>query len=109
MSLQPYDALETRLPAEREAALMAALPGHVRAAQAVPALAERLAGVQPERITSRAALAQLPVTRKHELFEQQKARRHGSVFGGYSALGWARQPGLRPARRVYQSACSVVQ
>jgi phenylacetate-CoA ligase len=103
MSTHPYDALETRSPAQREAALMAALPGHLRAAMAVPALAERLAGVQPDAVQSRAALARLPVTRKHELFEQQKARHGGSVFGGYSALGWTAQRALRPARRVYQS------
>jgi phenylacetate-CoA ligase len=103
MNERPYDALEIRSPAEREAALMAALPGHLRAAQAVPALAERLAGVSPDDVRSRAALARLPVTRKHELFEQQKARHAGSVFGGYSALGWASQRALRPARRVYQS------
>ena len=103
MSTRPYDALEARTPAGREAALMAALPGHLRAALAVPALAERLAGVQPDEVRSRAALARLPVTRKHELLEQQKARRGGSVFGGYSALGWTAQRALRPAKRVYQS------
>ena len=103
MSLPPYDALETRRPADREAALMAALPGHLRDAMAVPALAQHLAGVQPDAVNTRAALARLPVTRKHELFEQQKARHGGSVFGGYSALGWTGQRALRPARRVYQS------
>ncbi len=103
MSTRPYDALEARTPAGREAALMAALPGHLRAALAVPALAERLTGVQPDEVRSRAALARLPVTRKHELLKQQKARRGGSVFGGYSALGWTAQRALRPAKRVYQS------
>ena len=103
MNTRPYDAMERRPAAEREAALMAALPGHLRAAMAVPALAERLSGVQPDAVQSRAALAQLPVTRKHELFEQQKARHGGSVFGGYSALGWNTQRALRPARRVFQS------
>jgi phenylacetate-CoA ligase len=100
------DALETRSPEQREAALMAALPAQVRAALAVPALAERLQGVDPDTITSRAALALLPVTRKHELFERQQQQREqagGNVFGGYSALGWASQPALRRARRVYQS------
>jgi phenylacetate-CoA ligase len=103
MSNRPYDALETRSSAERESALMAALPAQVRAAQAVPAMAERLAGVDPADICSRAALARLPVTRKHELFELQKARHAGSVFGGFSALGWSSQKALRTARRVYQS------
>ena len=103
MSLRPHDALEVRDPMERETALLAALPAHVQAAQAVPAMAERLAGVQPNSVNSRAALAQLPVTRKHELFEQQKSRHAGSVFGGFSALGWNTQRALRPAKRVYQS------
>ena len=95
--------LENRDPAVREAALMAALPGQVRAAQAVPALAQRLAGVEADGVCTRAALARLPVTRKHELLDLQKARHGGSVFGGFSALGWNTQKALRPARRVYQS------
>jgi phenylacetate-CoA ligase len=103
MSLHPHDALELRDPLERESHLLAALPAHLRAALAVPAMAERLADVQPDTVNTRAALAQLPVTRKHELFEQQKARHAGSVFGGFSALGWATQRALRPAKRVYQS------
>jgi len=103
MSTSPYDALETRAPDEREAALMAALPGHVMAALAVPALAQRLAGVDPLAVCSRAQLAALPVTRKSELLEHQRSRHTGQVFGGYSALGWNSQRALRPARRVYQS------
>jgi len=95
--------LETRDAATREAALMAALPAQLRAAMAVPALAQRLAGSEPDQVTSRAALARLPVTRKHELLDLQKARHAGSVFGGFSALGWNAQRALRPARRVYQS------
>jgi len=95
--------LETRDAAAREAALMAALPAQLRAAMAVPALAQRLAGSEPDLVTSRAALARLPVTRKHELLELQKAHHADSVFGGFSALGWNAQRALRPARRVYQS------
>ena len=83
-----YDAQETRDPAQREAALMAALPGHVaRAQQATSAFAESLAGVDAAGITSRAALAKLPVLRKHELLERQKALRAQDPFGGYSAIG----------------------
>jgi len=82
---------------------MAALPAQLRAALAVPALAERLAGIDPDAVTSRAALARLPVTRKQELFERQQAQRAHNVFGGYSALGWTAQRALRAARRVYQS------
>ena len=100
----PYhDGLETRTPEVREAALMAALPVQLRAARAVPAMAERLADVDPDAVVTRAALARLPVTRKHELLERQLAQRATDVFGGYSALGWSAQRALRPAQRVYQS------
>jgi phenylacetate-CoA ligase len=103
MSVETLDPLEVRAPAQREAALMAALPAQVRAALAVPALAERLAGVDPDAVNSRAALARLPVTRKQELFERQQAQRGVDVFGGFSALGWNAQKAVRRARRVYQS------
>ena len=84
-----YDALETRTPAEREAALLAALPAQVAHAQkASAAFASILAGVDAAAITSRAALAQLPVTRKYELLERQQAGRAANVFGGFSALGF---------------------
>jgi phenylacetate-CoA ligase len=99
-----FDALETRDPAVREAALLAALPAQVAAAQRLPAFAERLRGIDAEAVTTRAALATLPVTRKHELLERQQAARAagGDPFGGFSAIGW-RALGLRPARRVFQS------
>ena len=71
-----YDALETRSTQERDAALMAALPGQVAHAQChAPALGQILAGVDAASITTRAALARLPVTRKHELLERQSAER----------------------------------
>ena len=83
------DALEIRAPAEREAALLAALPAQiVHARTASKAFADILAGVDPARITSRAALACLPVTRKHELLERQQAQRAQNVFGGFSTLGF---------------------
>ncbi len=101
---QPYDALEVRDPAAREAALMASLPGCVRHAQTrTDAMAERLAGIDANQITSRTALATLPVVRKHELLERQQAQRAIDPFGGHSAIGWT---GLRRpdgARRVHQS------
>jgi phenylacetate-CoA ligase len=62
-----YDALETRDPGEREADLLAQLPAVLAVAMRAPAYAERLSGVEPAAITSRAALAQLPVLRKSEL------------------------------------------
>ncbi len=86
-----FDTLETRDTAVREAALLAALPGQITQAQAqASAFTELLAGVKANDIHSRAALAQLPVTRKHELLERQQAQRSagGNVFGGFSAIGF---------------------
>ena len=83
------DALETRAPAEREAALLAALPAqiaHARTASA--AFANILAGIDPATITSRAALATLPVTRKSDLLARQQAERASNVFGGFSTIGF---------------------
>jgi phenylacetate-CoA ligase len=99
-----YDALEPRDPAEREAALLAALPGHIAQAQrATGAFAESLAGVQASAIDSRAALARLPVIRKHELLERQQALRAQDPFGGFSAIGWRGLRAGRGAKRVFQS------
>ncbi len=98
-----FDPLETRAPEQREGTLLAALPAQLRAAMAAPAMAERMAGIDPAAITSRSALAALPVTRKSELLERQKAQRAIDPFGGFSAIGWARLGTRRPARRVFQS------
>lgn len=68
---------------------MAALPGQIAHAQAhSAAMAEILRGVDASAVNSRAALAQLPVTRKHELLDRQKALRAagGDAFGGFAAL-----------------------
>jgi len=88
------DALETRDPAAREAALLAALPGQIAHAQKnAPAFAEILKDINAADITSRNALAKLPVIRKYELLEKQKASRAagGSVFGGFSAVSYGQQ------------------
>src|SRR6266566_1504567 len=77
-----YDALETRDPAQREAELFARLPDVLRHAMAAPAYAERLRGVDPASVTSRAALARLPVLRKSELPALHKA---APPFGGFVA------------------------
>ena len=100
-----YDALETRDPAEREAAQQAALPAQVAAFQATAAGAALLAGVDAAAVSTRAALALLPVTRKSELLARQQASRAagGDPFGGFSAIGWQALGGLRAARRVFQS------
>ena len=83
-----YDSLEIRSPDEREAALMAALPAQIaHAQQRSAAFAEILKGVDATSITSRSALAQLPVTRKSELLERQAAQRPRQIFGGFNAIG----------------------
>jgi len=86
-----FDAMETRSPAAREAALMAALPAQVaHAKQASAAFSDILKDIDPSVVNSREALARLPVTRKHELLERQQAMRAngGNVFGGFSAIGF---------------------
>ena len=86
-----FDALETRDPAQREAALMAALPKQVAHAKAsARAFAKSLQSVDAFQVNSRAALAKLPVIRKHELLEQQKAERANDIFGGFSAIAYGR-------------------
>lgn len=77
-----YDARETREPATREADLFSRLPEVLRAAMAAPAYAERLKGIDPAAVTSRAALAGLPVLRKSELPALHKA---SAPFGGFVA------------------------
>ena len=86
-----HDALETRTPAAREAALLAALPTQVAHAQKnSSAFAASLAGIDAQQICSRAALAKLPVIRKYELLAQQQAQRAVNVFGGFAAIGFGK-------------------
>ena len=78
-----YDTLETRDPVTRERDQFVQLRRQLAHAIAEsPALAERLAGIDPEAIDSRAALARLPVLRKGDLAALQKAR---PPFGGLDA------------------------
>jgi phenylacetate-CoA ligase len=68
-----FDDLETRSPDAREAALMQALSGQVANAKSnAPYFADLLADVAPGDVTSRDALAKIPVTRKSDLIELQK-------------------------------------
>ncbi len=100
-----FDVLETRDPTVREADLLARLATQVAHAQrGAPAFARLLRDVDPAAVTSRAALARLPVTRKQELLERQKADRGIDLFGGHAAIGWgaARKPEQR-AQRVFCS------
>ena len=79
MTLEYYDALETRDPEAREAESFSALRDHLRAAMRAPAIARILDGIDPDAVTDRDALAALPVIRKSELMELQA---DSPPFGG---------------------------
>ena len=75
-----YDSLETRPAEAREGALMARLPGLVEhAITKSRGWARLLAGVDPRAVSSRKALAQLPVLRKSDLKTMQE---QDPPFGG---------------------------
>ena len=79
-----FDRLETRAPEERERALFSRLPDFLSLAQAeVPGLARWLKDFDPASVTSRAALASLPVMRKSELMEFQASH---PPFGGFANI-----------------------
>jgi len=101
-----YDALESRDPAQRERDMLSALPALVRRAQGTTAGAERLGRVDADSIATRHAFARLPVMRKGELHERQKAGRVATPWdplGGASAIGWRGMVAAQGARRVFQS------
>jgi phenylacetate-CoA ligase len=75
-----YDWTETRDHAMREADLFSQVPDVLRKAMETPGYAEHLRGIDPAPITSRAALATLPVLRKSDLPALHKAT---PPFGGF--------------------------
>jgi phenylacetate-CoA ligase len=76
-----FDHLETRDPEERERDLFARLPALIAHALTAPGWAAQLAGVDPQAVRSRAALAELPLLRKSELPARQ---REHPPFGGFN-------------------------
>ena len=80
---QYFDTLETRDPETRELDLFRALPDFLaRARGRADSVGRMLADMDLAGITDRNALAGLPVLRKSELLDQQKANR---PFGGFAA------------------------
>ena len=69
-----FDQLEIRDPEERERDIFARLPGLLARAIRAPGWAAQLAGVDPQAVRSRAALAGLPLLRKSALTAMQKER-----------------------------------
>ncbi|ALU89818.1 phenylacetyl-CoA-ligase protein [Herbaspirillum rubrisubalbicans M1] len=92
--LAELDALERRDPQQREQQLIRALPQLVARAQGAAGWARILDGVDAAAIDSRAALAQLPVTRKSDLKELQTRER---PFGGLNTTP------ARQLRRLFVS------
>jgi phenylacetate-CoA ligase len=89
-----FDRRETRAPAEREADLMARLPGLIAQARTAPGWARILGDIDPAGIDTRAALARLPVTRKSDLKALQQSE---PPFGGLTSTP------ARQLRRIYMS------
>jgi phenylacetate-CoA ligase len=74
-----YDSLETRAPSLRDSEEFAALPKIIAHAMQAPGWAKQLAGVDPKSVTSRAALAKLPLLHKSAIAALQK---ENPPFGG---------------------------
>ena len=89
-----YDVLETRKPAVREREQFARLTGIIARAMTASGWAKYLSGVDPDAVTSRVALAKLPVLRKSDISALQK---ENPPFGGLNVT----PPGK--ARRLLMS------
>ena len=76
-----YDALETRAPETREHEQFSQLPELIARAMSAPGWAAQLTGIEPKSVTSREALASLPVLRKSDLTERQREK---PPLGGYA-------------------------
>jgi len=78
-----YDALEIRDPVVREREQSARLSEVVARATTAPGWAKHLSGVEAKSVTSRAALAKLPVLRKSDIAALQK---ENPPFGGLNVV-----------------------
>lgn len=106
MIAEHFDADESRDPAAREAALMAALPALVAYVKdSCSAQAALLSQVDASEINTRRNLERLPVLRKHELLAKQLLSRSqgGDPLGGFGACGWNGLSRPRNAKRIFQS------
>ena len=95
MTGEQFEARDRLPPAQREAELFARLPDAIaHAVRTAPGWARHLAGIDPASISSRAALAGMPVLRKSDLLALQKQH---PPFGGFLSGEMAGAP------RVYMS------
>lgn len=81
IDMSNFDNLETRNSAQRAADLGRTLPEQIARAKALAGYAGALDHIDPATITSREALAALPVLRKSELGKAQAA---SAPFGGFT-------------------------
>jgi phenylacetate-CoA ligase len=90
-----YDGRETRDPRQRELDVMGHLPGLVASALKFPGWRRHLGEIDPTQITSREALARLPVLRKSDLPALQKATPpFGELVDPHAHFGrWFTSPG----------------
>jgi phenylacetate-CoA ligase len=90
-----YDDLETRDPQAREREQFGKLSGQIARAMKAPGWAKHLASVDPKSVTSRAALAKLPVLPKSSIPVLQK---DNPPFGGLNitAPGKAKRLQMSP-------------
>jgi phenylacetate-CoA ligase len=96
-----YDALETRDPEVREREQIKQLAHQIAHAKLrSSAFGRALRDVDPSSVTSREALAKLPVMRKSALAELQKAER---PFGGLATTTWG------SVRRVFASPGGIYE
>jgi phenylacetate-CoA ligase len=95
-----YDSLETRDPEQREQEQLRRLPEILAWAMSAAGWARHLAGVEPNAVRSRAALARLPVLRKSDLSALQQA---SPPFGGFNVT----PPGK--ARRLLMSPGPILE
>jgi phenylacetate-CoA ligase len=89
-----FDSLENRDPAVREKDLFARLPAQIARAITAPGWAKHLGEIDAQSVTSRAALAKLPVLRKAALPALQKET---PPFGGFNVVPPAK------AKRLFMS------
>ena len=82
-----YDALETRDPAVREREQFARLSDIIARAMTAPGWARYLSGVDPKAVTTRSALANLPVLHKSDISALQKEY---PPFGGLNVTSAGR-------------------
>jgi phenylacetate-CoA ligase len=90
----PYDSRDTRDTTHREEDLASRLPQIVAHALTAPGWARQLAGIDAPAVTSRAALARLPLLRKSDLARLQQEH---PPFGGFNVTPPAK------ARRLLMS------